>query len=195
MSTHPTRREFVSSSAAMFSNGWLLLNLPVLTSLAACAPDAARNEEPFVTFTPEEGRTFRAFAARILPSVNGLPGAEEAGVAWFADKALAGPMAGMLEPLRASLPELDRQAQAAHGVQFASTTETQQDAVIGQLTSSPVFGLGRTLVIFGMFAHPSNGGNRDHAGFKLVQMDHEPSHTPPFGYYDAEHVRVNGGAS
>jgi hypothetical protein len=101
----------------------------------------------------------------------------------------------MLEPLRAGLPELDKQAQSSHGVAFASATPEQQDAVIGQLTNTPVFGIGRTLVIFGMFSHPMNGGNRDHAGFKLVQMDHEPAHQPPFGYYDAEHVRVHGGTA
>jgi len=193
MSDNPTRRDFVSTSAAMFGSGWLWLNLPALATISACARGSAQREDPFVTFTPDEGRAFRAFAARIIPSGDGVPGAEEAGVAWFADKALAaGPMAGMLEPLRAGLPDLDTRAQAAHGVAFANATPEQQDAIIGQITDTPLFGIGRTLVIFGMFADPTYGGNRDHAGFKLVQMDHQPSYQPPFGYYDAEHTRVNG---
>src|SRR3990172_1227755 len=119
MSTRPTRREFMSSTAAMFGSGWLWLNLPALASLSACARDAARNGEPFTTLTAAEGNALRALVARIVPSEADVPGAEEAGVAWFADLAVAGPMAGMLPPLREGLADLDTRARDAHGKPFA----------------------------------------------------------------------------
>jgi hypothetical protein len=48
---HPTRREFVSSTAGMLGGGWLWLHLPVIATLSACARDAARTNEPFAMFS------------------------------------------------------------------------------------------------------------------------------------------------
>lgn len=105
-----TRRDFVSSSAGLLGGGWLWLNVPVIVSLSACAREAAVNDEPFVLLTPGEGRAMRAFAARIIPSADGSPGAEEAGAVWFADRALDGPFAGMLPPVREGLADLNARA-------------------------------------------------------------------------------------
>jgi gluconate 2-dehydrogenase gamma chain len=192
--SEPTRREFVSASAGLLGGGWLWLQLPALASLSACARDAARSEQPFTTFTAAEGRAMRAFAARIIPSADGVPGAEEAGAAWFADLAVAGPFAGMLPPLREGLADIDQRAQSAHGVVFAAATPEQQDAIIRDVEQTPFFGMGRVLVIFGTFSDPSYGGNRDHAGFTMLGLEHAAAYQPPFGYYDAEYAR-NGGVA
>ena len=79
--SQPTRREFVSTSAGLFGSGWLWLNLPAIASLSACARDAARDDAPFRILSVEQGAAMRAFAARIIPSDEELPGAEEAGAA------------------------------------------------------------------------------------------------------------------
>ncbi|MGH7483083.1 MAG: gluconate 2-dehydrogenase subunit 3 family protein, partial [Longimicrobiales bacterium] len=93
-----TRREFLTASVAQFGGGWLLLRLPLLSGLAACARDAAERADPFSTFTPAQGATFRAFAARVIPSDDEAPGATEAGAVYFADRAIAGPLAPLAEP-------------------------------------------------------------------------------------------------
>jgi gluconate 2-dehydrogenase gamma chain len=191
----PTRREFVSSSAGMLGGGWLWLNLPFVATLSACAREAALNDEPFVLFTPEEGRAMRAFAARIIPSEPGSPGAEEAGAVWFADRALDGPFAGMLPPVREGLAELDARARDTHGAAFAELDAAQQDALIGDVVDSPFFFLGRMLVVMGVFSDPSHGGGRDHVGERLLGIEHAAAYQPPFGWYDAEHARANGGAA
>jgi gluconate 2-dehydrogenase gamma chain len=186
----PTRRAFVSASAGLLGSGWLWLNLPVVAPLSACARDAARTQEPFTTLSPEQGRTARAFAARIIPSGDGLPGAEEAGAVWFIDRALGGPFADMKEPVLAGLGDLDERARSAHGVPFADATAAQQDEIIGAVTDTPFFSLGRLLVVGGVFTDPSYGGNHEHAGFTLVGMEHAPAYQPPFGWYDAEYAKA-----
>lgn len=191
----PTRRTFVSSSAGVLSGGWLWLNLPLISTLSACARDAARREEPFVTFSPAEGHAMRAFAARIIPSTADAPGAEEAGAVWFADGALAGPFADMLPPVRAGLAELDARAREADGAVFAELDGERQDALIDDVVETPFFFLGRMLIVMGTFSDPSWGGGRDNAGHRLLQIEHAAAYQPPFGWYDAEHVRSNGGGT
>jgi gluconate 2-dehydrogenase gamma chain len=190
----PTRREFVSSTAGMLGGGWLWLHLPALTAISACAMQDAHDGAPFTTLNVAEGRAMRAFAARILPSDDG-PGAEEAGAAWFADRVLAGPFAGMLEPIRGGLADIDERARTAHGVPFSELDAAQQDALIGDVVETPFFFLGRMLTVMGVLSDPALGGNRNHVGFAMIGMDHAPAYQPPFGYYDAEHARENGGAA
>ncbi|MBR9989515.1 MAG: gluconate 2-dehydrogenase subunit 3 family protein [Gemmatimonadetes bacterium] len=187
-----TRREFVSSSAAFLGGGWLWLQLPAVATLSACARDAATRNDPFTTLSAAEGRAIRAFATRILPSGDGLPGAEEAGAAWFADGALGGPMAHFRDLITGGLADLDARATAAHSVAFADASPEQQDALMHEVEDSEFFFIARLLVVAGTFADPSHGGNRDHAGFTLLQMEHAPAFHPPFGWYDEEHVRVHG---
>jgi gluconate 2-dehydrogenase gamma chain len=192
---HRSRREFMSASAGMLGGGWLWLNMPIIVSLSACARDAAVNHEPFTFLTPDEGRTMRAFAARIIPSDDGNPGAEEAGAAWFADAALDGPFADMAPPVRGGLADLDERARAAHGTAFADLDAAQQDAIMGDVVDTPFFFLGRLLVVAGVFSDPSWHGNRGRVGDRLLGIDHAAAYQPPFGYYDAEYARTNGGVS
>jgi gluconate 2-dehydrogenase gamma chain len=193
--SEPTRREFVSSTAALVGGGWLWLQLPALATLSACARDAARREDPFTNLTPAEGRALRAFAARIIPSDDGLPGAEEAGAAWFVDAALSGPFAGVRGLLADGLADLDARATAAHGLVFADAAPDQQDAIMRAVEESQFFFMARVLTLAGTFSDPSHGGNRDHAGFTLLGMQHAAAYQPPFGWYDEQHARTEGGAA
>ncbi|MGH7477244.1 MAG: gluconate 2-dehydrogenase subunit 3 family protein [Longimicrobiales bacterium] len=194
-SSLPTRREFLASSGSLVGSGWLLLNLPLLSSLAACARDAAERGDPLATLTAAEALAFSAFAARIIPSGDGTPGATEAGAVYFADAALAGPFAGMLEPVRKGLADLDRRAEAAHGGAFGELEPAQQDAIIREVEQapSPFFGMARVLTVAGVFSEPLHGGNRDGVGWALLDMERAPVFAPPFGHYDAR--EASGGAA
>jgi hypothetical protein len=174
-------------------SSWLWLNLPVVASLSACARDAAVRQEPFTTLSPAQGRIARAFAARVIPSGDGLPGAEEAGAVWFIDHALGGPFADLKEPVLAGLRDLDDRARSTHALGFADATPEQQNAIIGDVVDSPFFELGRLLVVAGVFSDPAHGGNRDHAGHVLLGMEHTAAYQPPFGWYDARYAK--GGAT
>lgn len=183
-SARTTRRGFLTELTQTAAAGALAFQLPLLSALAGCARDTER----FANLTPAEASAMRAFAAQILPSEAGSPGAEEAGVVHFVDRAFADPFfAGMMPDIRAGLAELDVHASAAgarHG--FSSLSDGDQVAIIRRIADKPFFTSGRTLVLIGAFADSSYGGNRGGAGLTMVGMEHRPSYAAPFGWYDAQ---------
>jgi hypothetical protein len=191
MMSGPTRREFMAASSQLLGSAWVWLNVPAVSALAGCARDAARAGAPFEVLTAAEAATMRAFAARIIPSDGELPGAEEAGAVYFADRGLGGFFSGMQPLIRAGLADLDTRA-GQRGGAFAELSPSDQDAVMREVESTPFFGSARMLVVLGTFADPSHGGNRDGAGMKILRVDHQPSYQPPFGYYDGEAMRGGG---
>ena len=193
MDSTSTRREFLAANGRFFGGTWLLLELPLLAGLAACARDAARTGESFVTLTEGEGAAMRAFAARIIPT-DEEPGAEEAGAAYFADRALAGPFSGMAGVVLAGLRDLDARAEARWSVPFAEIPSDAQDELIRELQDTEFFASARALSVMGVLADPSYGGNRNSAADRVVGISHASTWQPPFGYYDAEYARGKGAA-
>jgi gluconate 2-dehydrogenase gamma chain len=190
MHEKPSRREFLTSSASIASVGWLTLNASALAALSACAREAAQQNAPFTTLTADEGRTLSAFAAQILPSGDGLPGAEELGCVHFMDHALGSYFAGQRELFADGVKDLDARARTASppAASFAELTSAQQIEIMKTIEAEPFFGAARSATLMGAFADPSHGGNRDGAGFRMLKIEHHPTHTPPFGFYDAETV-------
>jgi gluconate 2-dehydrogenase gamma chain len=188
--TLSSRRTFLADAARTASAGWLALQLPWLAALASCARDDARTGEAFAHLTNAEARTMRAFAAQIIPSDDGTPGAEEAGAVYFVDRAFGVPFfADSVPVVRTGLADLDARAKAAGSRDgFASLSRTQQVALMRQIETTPFFATARTLVVIGTMADPSHGGNRGHRGWTLLDMEHRPSYAAPFGWYDAQPV-------
>ena len=185
--TQLTRRDFLVDSSRLATAGWLALRFSWLGAAAACARDDARNEAAFVTLTPAEAKAMRAFAAQIIPSGDGLPGAEEAGAVYFVDRSLRMPFfADSAAVVRAGLADLDGRAWQVDRKDFGSLEAGQQVQLMRGIEREPFFATARMLVIVGTFADPSYGGNRNHAGWTLVGMEHKPSYSAPFGWYDAQ---------
>ena len=187
MTTSVTRRGFLAHSSQSLSAGWLSFQLPWIAVLAGCARDDANRSAPFLHFTPAEGRAMQAFAAQILPPDDGAPGAEELGAAYFVDRALGTPyFSPNLPLLRAGLEDLDAHARAAGERKgFASLDARRQVAIMRKIEHTPFFSTARTLVVIGAFADPSHGGNKGGAGWTMIGIEHRPSYTAPFGWYDA----------
>ena len=185
------RREFLAASTALLGGTWAALQLPALATLAAWARTAAAQQAAFTTLTPDEARTMDAFAAQIVPSDATMPGAREAGAVYFVDRALGSHFAGMREPLKAGLADLDARARRrTRGVRgFADLRAADQIRVMRQVEDQPFFFTARMLTIMGVFADPSYGGNRDHVGTRILGIEHRPSFQPPFGWYDAEDAK------
>jgi gluconate 2-dehydrogenase gamma chain len=176
------RRTFLIDAARVAAAGWLTLELQLL---AGCARDN-RRDTGFAHLTAAEGRTLRAFAAQILPSDNGFPGADEAGAAYFIDRAVGMPFfADSVPVIRSGLADLDARAKTSGRRDFASASDAEQIAVMRAIEATPFFTMARTLVIIGTLADPSYGGNRDQAGWSLLGLEHRPNFTAPFGWYDA----------
>ena len=190
MHEKPSRRQFLASSASFAGAGWLTMHASALAALSACARDAAMQNAPFTTLTAEEARTLSAFAAQILPSGDGQPGAGELGSIHFIDRALGSYLSQMRELIAEGARDLDARARSATppATSFAALTPEQQIAVMTAVESEPWFFNARMITLMGAFSDPSHGGNRDGAGLRLLQIEHQPTHTPPFGHYDAEYV-------
>jgi gluconate 2-dehydrogenase gamma chain len=114
----------------------------------------------------------RAVVGRLIPTDDLGPGADEAGVHVFIDRALAAHYAADLSRYQAMLAALDA---AAAGDGFASLPPEQQDELLtrfeaGELTDAPkgAFALLLELTREGMFGDPVYGGNQNFAGWDLI---------------------------
>nr|MDJ0712560.1 gluconate 2-dehydrogenase subunit 3 family protein [Woeseiaceae bacterium] len=73
---------------------------------------------------------------------------------------------------------------------FADLDADAQDEALRSIEDDGRFEVWRVLTIFGFFAMAKYGGNKDHASWDLVGYEgHHGAWVPPFGYYDAEHLR------
>lgn len=158
-------------------------------SQQAYASAAARTS----TLTPTQTAVVSALVSRIIPAVDGRPGAREVGALYFIDRALATFNAPQRPLYAEGIADLDRRARtkAAAATGFAALTATQQDEVIRDIESTPFFQAIRVDTIVGTFALPSWGGNRDYMGWHMLGFEHQMSFRPPFGYYDAEAAGKN----
>jgi gluconate 2-dehydrogenase gamma chain len=127
-----------------------------------------------------------AVASRILPSVDGRPGAHEAGVVYFIDRALATFNEDRKKLYADGIANLNRRAARRwKAASFAALTAARQDELLHSIEKTPFFKAARLDTIVGTFALPTWGGNRDYAGWHLLGLDHQARFQPPFGYYDA----------
>jgi gluconate 2-dehydrogenase gamma chain len=193
MTHSASRRAFVETSGTLLSGVWLNAHLPAIQAAAIYARRALARRAPFDVLTPEEARELDAVAARIIPT-DDTPGAREAGVIYFMDKALGSFAQPMLQPLRAGLGDLRQAARARAGAaaRFSSLGPEDQDVVLEALPQSDFFQTVRFLTVAGMYGDPSYGGNRDATGWKLLDFDGAHAYQPPFGHYDREY-RERGG--
>jgi gluconate 2-dehydrogenase gamma chain len=184
----PSRRDFLGTAGAAFGAVWLVANLPALHAAGAHAALAVREGvRSFDFFSLEEADDVEALAALIFPTTE-TPGAHEAGVIHFIDRALGSFMSAAAQPVRTGLIELNATVarQTPGATRFALLPTARQAAVLRALESTPFFGLIRFLTVVGMFANSSYGGNRDNAGWKLLGFEDHFAYQPPFGYYDRD---------
>jgi gluconate 2-dehydrogenase gamma chain len=139
--------------------------------------------------TPDQAAALDAMTTRILPSVDGRPGAHEAGAVFFIDRSLATFAADQKGLVLDGIQDLNRRAADKHAkatATFAMMTGAEQDALLREIEQTPFFQSVRFATIVGTFALPTYGGNRDFAGWRMLGLDHQPMFQAPFGYYDAQ---------
>jgi gluconate 2-dehydrogenase gamma chain len=127
----------------------------------------------------DEANALDALVARIVPGDDGDPGAREAGVVTYIDRALAGPYAEWGLAYREGLRLLNAHALAKHGAKYHQLSETDQDGILSALEANEVPGFGGNgsaeffamvwaHTIEGLLCDPAYGGNRDGVGWKLI---------------------------
>ena len=187
MPSSEDRRAFLRAAAAAGA-AWAGADLlHVEEALGWAAHQVQSGGGELKTFTRPQADVVEAMTSRILPSVDGRPGAREAGVLFFVDRALSTFNAGQRKQYLDGIADLNRRAarKLPGASSFAALTPEQQDEVLKAIEKTAFFQAARFDTICGTFALPAWGGNRDHSGWRLIGLTHQPAFQPPFGYYDA----------
>jgi gluconate 2-dehydrogenase gamma chain len=151
------------------------------------AHDVMRAAKPAAlsVLSAAEAREIEALAAQIIPT-DTSPGAREAGVIFFIDRALAtfdaDKRALYTEGLRQAQDKRRELFPASHTI--AALQPDEQIRLLHAIENTGFFDLLRTHTSMGFFGNPSYGGNRDQAGWKLIGFEDKHQFEPPFGYYD-----------
>lgn len=202
-----SRRRFLLSSFSSLSATWVATHWPGALAAAQHAHNSAQSATPpkFEFFTPELAVEADAIVARIIPT-DETPGAREAGVVYFIDRALATfasdvqkvyieGIAGVQTRVREMFPGVDK---------FSLATGEQQDLVLDSLedraasTDRPFaprslapnfFETLREHTIAGFLIDPDSErrGNRDGVGWGVIGREREHTFQPPFGHYDKDY--------
>ena len=194
MSDLLARRAFLRTAAAAGA-AWATANLLGIDDALAWAarqtaatPSSAGAIGELTALTPAQARVLDAAASRIIPSVDGRPGAHESGAVYFIDRSLATFNAPEKTAYAKGIRDLDRRAArlVKGATTFAALETAQQDEILRAIEKTPFFQMLRLAAIVGTFALPAYGGNRDHLGWQMLGLTHQPVYQPPFGYYDAD---------
>jgi len=195
-----SRRSFLEHSLAGAGAAWLAAAWPEVLAakqhaqhtMRAMAAGASAN---FEFLTPSQAADVEAIAALIIPTTD-TPGAREAGVIYFIDRLLRTSRPDEQTQFAGTLDALDgkRKEMFPASSGFASLASAQQTEFLKAIEKTTEFAALRFLTVCGFLGNPEDGGNRDTVGWKLIGFDHAPTHTPPFGYYDAEYLAEKAAA-
>src|SRR3712207_356673 len=99
---------------------------------AATAPSAepAEQREQLESFTFAEAEQLEALVDRLIPADETGPGAAQARVVRYIDRALTGELRHLRNDYTAGLAAVDNHAHTVYGAAFANLTDAQQDAVV-----------------------------------------------------------------
>jgi len=208
MDSHLSRRGFLSQSLTGISAVWVSTHWPAMLSAATHAREAAKSASPaiFEFFTPEQASEIDAISSRIIPTTD-TPGAHEAGVVFFIDRALVTFAKDNQKLYAEGLPELQARAHELFPAvkKFSAATLEQQDQILESLDAqskadarnpfrpsagaATFFETLRVHTISGFLIDPdaNKRGNRDGAGWKAIGRENEHMFMPPFGYYDKDY--------
>lgn len=182
-----SRRLFMINSCAGLGSAWLAAHLPEILAAQEHAHHAALSEAPskLEFFNAEQAAEVEAIAEQILPS-DDTPGAREARVVYFIDRALATFATEDRAPFVEGLKQLDKKARKHFGKtkRFSNLSPEQQTKLLKEIEKSEFFELARTMTILGMFSNPEYGGNYNQIGWKLLGFEDQFLFKSPFGFYD-----------
>jgi gluconate 2-dehydrogenase gamma chain len=187
----PPRRRFLTLSATTLG-GLLVYTLDRKPERVHA--QSAAIKVPLRFFTEPEALAVAAAVARIFPSDESGPGANEAGVVIYIDRQLASAHGRdryryTQPPFGSGVPEQGYQAKETPreiyrvGLKmlgrFHLLSATGQDAKLHQIENTPFFSLLHTHTIEGMFCDPMHGGNADMIGWQLIGFP-----GPRMSYFD-----------
>jgi gluconate 2-dehydrogenase gamma chain len=203
-----SRRGFLSQSLTGISAAWISAHWPAMLSAASHARQAAQSRTPakFEFFSPKQAAELDAISARIIPTTD-TPGAHEAGVVFFIDRALVTFAKDDQKTYAEGLPELAAKVRELFPAvaKFSAAIPEQQDQILQSLEEQSPGAAGpsrrrriaapsffetvRVHTIMGFLIDPDSDkrGNRDGVGWRVIGREPEHMFQPPFGYYDKDY--------
>ena len=180
-----------------------------MVSAATHAHAAVASPDPgkFEFFTSEEAAEVEAMTSRIIPT-DETPGAKEAGVVYFIDRALVTFAVDSQKAFREGLADVKAllNEKFPDVKKFSGASPEQQDAVLEALSNAKpkvtasrrnrmgagaqsFFEMFRYHTIAGFLIDPDSDrrGNRDGVGWKVIGRDREHMFQPPFGILDKDY--------
>ena len=184
-----SRRLFLSVAAGMLGAASLPLDWNQVANAADEAVAARQGDAvSFAFLTSAEAADVEAIAAQIIPT-DRTPGAREAGVVYFIDRALGAFFPRLASDFRSQLAEFGSFCRHRHpdATSFAVLSSEQQVELLRAVEHTPFFVTMRMLTVLGMFSMPDYGGNRNSLGWTLLGFEDRHVFEPPFGYYDRDY--------
>ena len=179
-------RALGSSAGAAIALHW-----PDVVRAAHDAHQAAREvagggSATLTTLSAADAADIDALTAQIIPT-DDTPGAREAGVVWFIDRALGTFLAHWRDTFMRGLRGFQSAVRAAHadGTAFSALDANTQIAFLHTVERTAFFDQARVLTLCGMFSLPKYGGNRGGVGWQLLGFEDRHTFEPPFGHYDS----------
>lgn len=142
---------------------------------------------PLSYFSREAAADVEAIAAQVIPTTD-TPGAREAGVIYFIDRALTTFDKDKRQTYRSGMAGLQakRAEMFPRSKSIAVLEPEHQLALVKAIEGTAFFELVRLHSILGFFGSPSRGGNRNLVGWTLLGIEDKAVFQAPFGYYDAQ---------
>jgi gluconate 2-dehydrogenase gamma chain len=162
-------------------NDDLSISRRTLIASAAFVPLAAltataQTKPPAKALDPGQRKILEAFVDRLIPADELGPGAVQAGVAEYIDRALGGYIAAEKETIGDGLAAVDTFAKGSQAASFADLPAEKRDAVLTALEAGQgfpnarnFFNRVRRLTLEGMFGDPHWGGNNNFVGWDLIR--------------------------
>lgn len=192
---HPisSRRQFLTSTGILAGSSWLAINWPQIVAAADHADHAGHEAvstapASFTTLTTTEATEVEAIANQIVPRTD-TPGARDAKVIYFIDRALGTFWASELPAFRKGFAEFQAEyaAHSSTAAPFSVAGSARQIAWLHEVDGTPFFQTVRRLTLLGLIASPKYGGNYEKVGWKLLGFEDRHVWAPPFGYYDKDY--------
>lgn len=137
-----------------------------------------RRQEALENMTAADADLLDAVLDRLIPSDEHGPGAREARVIHYIDRALGGALASSRPAYTAGLASLDHYAQSSRGRRFPDLSSADKDSVLKDVETSAATGFAGGSARFfamvlsharqGMFGDPYYGGNANFVGWDLL---------------------------
>jgi gluconate 2-dehydrogenase gamma chain len=181
-----SRRSLLQAIAATMASAAIPLPWSALAEAVDQAHMPAQGGDSKISFlTAAEAADIEAVACQIIPT-DETPGAREAGVVYFIDRALASFFSRLASDYRAQLAAFQAAFRERHpsAGSFASLSSEHQIDYLKGVDQTPFFNTTRLLTVLGMLSQPAYGGNRKGVGWKLLGFEDAHAFAAPFGYYD-----------